>query len=64
MYTNIFWEKGLHEFYYTFSGNKHDLFTFSKRCKLGPSNFYKIQITKKTNKHLTDLIGLYRPHVL
>ena len=59
MYTDIAWEKSLHEFYYTSSRGKHDLFTFSKRCKLGPNYFYKIQSTKKTNKHLyTDLIGL------
>ena len=59
MYTDIAWEKGLHEFYYTSRWNKHYLFTFSKCCKLGPSYCYKIQISKKINKHLyTDLIGL------
>ena len=59
MYTDIAWEKGLHEFYCTSRRNKHDLFTFSKRCKLGPSYCYKIKINKKINKHLyTDSVGL------
>ena len=59
MYTDIAWEKGLHEFYYTSRQVKHDLFTFSTHCKLGPSYFYKIQINKKINKHLyTDSTGL------
>ena len=62
MYTAIAWGKGLHEFYYTSRRNKHDLFTFSKRCKVGPSYSYKIQINKKINEHLyTDSIGLQEP---